>query len=77
MGSIKAISFDKTGTLTKGVPVVTDFHVLNENMEEKNLLALLAALESRSGHPLASAIMNKAKKHLSFIKILWLKILLL
>ncbi|MEK9198194.1 heavy metal translocating P-type ATPase [Ureibacillus sp. 179-F W5.1 NHS] len=62
MGSIKAISFDKTGTLTKGVPVVTDFHVLNENMEEKNLLALLAALESRSGHPLASAIMNKAKE---------------
>ena len=30
MGALKAIAFDKTGTLTKGVPVVTDFEVLNK-----------------------------------------------
>ncbi|GEN31176.1 P-type E1-E2 ATPase [Cerasibacillus quisquiliarum] len=29
MGALKAIAFDKTGALTKGIPVVTDFNVLN------------------------------------------------
>ena len=35
MGALKAIAFDKTGTLTKGVPVLTDFNVLNKAANEK------------------------------------------
>ena len=62
MGALKAIAFDKTGTLTKGVPVVTDFTVLNNQMNEKELLAIITALEYRSQHPLASAIMKKAEE---------------
>ncbi|WP_404282805.1 heavy metal translocating P-type ATPase [Exiguobacterium aurantiacum] len=60
MGALKAIAFDKTGTLTKGVPVVTDFEVLNKGISEKELLSIVTALEYRSQHPLASAIMKKA-----------------
>ncbi|MHC9159921.1 heavy metal translocating P-type ATPase [Exiguobacterium profundum] len=61
MGALKAIVFDKTGTLTKGVPVVTDFNVLNKQANEKELLSIITALEYRSQHPLASAIMKKAE----------------
>ncbi|MFD1389133.1 heavy metal translocating P-type ATPase [Oceanobacillus oncorhynchi subsp. oncorhynchi] len=62
MGSLKAIAFDKTGTLTKGVPVVTDFNLLNRQIEEKELFSIITALEYRSQHPLASAIMKKAEQ---------------
>ncbi|WP_336867287.1 heavy metal translocating P-type ATPase, partial [Peribacillus frigoritolerans] len=62
MGALKAIAFDKTGTLTKGVPVVTDFNVLNKQINEKELLSIITALEYRSQHPLASAIMKKAEE---------------
>lgn len=62
MGALKAIAFDKTGTLTKGVPVVTDFNVLNNHMNKRELLAIITALEFRSQHPLASAIMKKAEE---------------
>ncbi|OEK66687.1 cadmium transporter [Staphylococcus equorum] len=60
IGALKAIAFDKTGTLTKGVPVVTDFKVINNRVDEREILSIIAALEYRSQHPLASAIMNKA-----------------
>ncbi|QQK79363.1 cadmium-translocating P-type ATPase [Salicibibacter cibi] len=60
-GSLKAIAFDKTGTLTKGVPVVTDFSLFHPG-DEDELLAKVTALESRSQHPLASAIVDKAKQ---------------
>ena len=56
-GALKAIAFDKTGTLTKGSPTVTDFINLSG---DENLLGIIAALESRSGHPLANAIIQKA-----------------
>ncbi|WP_040980506.1 MULTISPECIES: heavy metal translocating P-type ATPase [Oceanobacillus] len=62
MGALKAIAFDKTGTLTKGVPIVTDFNLLNKQVEEKELLSIITALEYRSQHPLASAIMKKAEQ---------------
>ncbi|MGJ9460014.1 heavy metal translocating P-type ATPase [Oceanobacillus sp. CF4.6] len=62
LGAIKAIAFDKTGTLTKGMPMVTDFQVLNDQVEEKELLSIVTALEYRSQHPLASAIMKKAEQ---------------
>src|SRR5699024_7791859 len=65
------IAFDKTGTLTKGVPVVTDFNVLNNQTNEKELLAIITALEYRSQHPLASAIMKKAEEeNISYSEVL-------
>ncbi|MDP1421764.1 heavy metal translocating P-type ATPase [Peribacillus simplex] len=62
-GALKAIAFDKTGTLTKGVPEVTDFTVLSDVLNEQDVLAIAAALESRSQHPLAAAILQKAENH--------------
>ncbi|RED76005.1 heavy metal translocating P-type ATPase [Cohnella phaseoli] len=62
MGALKAIAFDKTGTLTKGVPVVTDFNIFNKKTNETELLSIITALEYRSQHPLASAIMRKAEE---------------
>lgn len=62
IGLLKAIAFDKTGTLTKGVPVVTDYKMLNHNTNQKELLSIITALEYHSQHPLASAIMKKAEE---------------
>jgi Cd2+/Zn2+-exporting ATPase len=62
-GSLKAIAFDKTGTLTKGIPVVTDYVMLTDELTERELLAHIAALEYHSQHPLASAIMKKAEEN--------------
>src|SRR5699024_9549489 len=62
MGALKALVFEKTGTLNKGVPVVTDFKVLNNKTNEKELFSIITALEYRSQHPLASAIMKKAEE---------------
>ncbi|MDV7766165.1 heavy metal translocating P-type ATPase [Peribacillus sp. CSMR9] len=62
-GALKAIAFDKTGTLTKGVPEVTDFTVLSDVLNEQGVLAIAAALESRSQHPLATAILQKAEQN--------------
>lgn len=61
MGALRAIAFDKTGTLTKGTPVVTDFINLEESLTDTELFSWLAALEYRSQHPLASAILKKAE----------------
>ena len=54
------MAFDKTGTLTHGEPAVTDVIPLQGN--EGELLALAAGLEHFSEHPLAKAIMNKARE---------------
>jgi len=59
-GSLKVIAFDKTGTLTKGVPSVTD--VVTYNGNENELMAITAAIEKGSQHPLASAIIRKAEE---------------
>lgn len=56
-GALKAIAFDKTGTLTKGGPAVTDFINFSD---DESLLEKVAALEAKSQHPLASAIIKKA-----------------
>jgi Zn2+/Cd2+-exporting ATPase len=61
MGAIKAIAFDKTGTLTEGIPVVTDY-LPQQNTDANEVLAIIAALENGSQHPLASAIIKKAKQ---------------
>ncbi|MDU4960371.1 MAG: heavy metal translocating P-type ATPase [Sporomusaceae bacterium] len=60
MGGIQAIAFDKTGTLTHGRPVVTEILPLGEKNEQE-LLALAAAVEKWSEHPLAAAIVEKSK----------------
>ncbi|MBP2656172.1 MAG: heavy metal translocating P-type ATPase [Firmicutes bacterium] len=60
VGGIRAIAFDKTGTLTVGRPAVTDI-LLTGNMSEDEFLALAAAIEKWSEHPLAQAIVARAK----------------
>ena len=60
LGRLKAIAFDKTGTITHGEPEVTDVVALGQPDAEK-LLALAAAAESRSGHPLAQAVVRAAQ----------------
>ena len=58
---IDTIVLDKTGTITVGQPMVTDIYVANDNMEKNIFLAEATALEMGSEHPLASAIVEKAK----------------
>jgi len=56
---LRVIAFDKTGTLTIGRPVVTD--IVAYDLSEKEVLALAGSIESRSEHPIAEAIVRKAK----------------
>jgi Cd2+/Zn2+-exporting ATPase len=58
LASTTAIVFDKTGTLTQGKPAVTD--IVAGGRSEAELLALAAAVERGSSHPLAEAICRKA-----------------
>lgn len=59
---LKAIAMDKTGTLTEGRPKVVELVPLG-NRTEAQLLEFAAALEARSEHPLARAILDEARKH--------------
>jgi Cu2+-exporting ATPase len=59
---IQSIVFDKTGTLTEGKPRVTDVIALPP-LDERELLRLEAGAESRSGHPLSKALLDKAARH--------------
>lgn len=58
LAEIKAIAFDKTGTLTKGKPEVTDYY-FTDNVNESDVIDIVVALEKKSNHPLASAILEK------------------
>lgn len=60
LGKAKVIAFDKTGTLTMGKPEVKD--IVAYGMSEEELLKIAAIGESYSEHPLAKAIINKAKE---------------
>jgi Cd2+/Zn2+-exporting ATPase len=58
LGKVKTVAFDKTGTLTVGRPRVTDIVVVSGS--EEDLLAKAAAVEARTSHPLAAAIVAEA-----------------
>ncbi len=58
---VSVVALDKTGTLTKGRPELTDL-VPAEGFEYKEVLALVAAIETRSEHPIAEAIVAAAKQ---------------
>ncbi len=59
---INMVIFDKTGTLTKGEPVVTDVVKIKNETNERMVLKLAASIEKNSEHPLAQAVVNKAKE---------------
>lgn len=54
------VALDKTGTLTRGRPELTDL-VVTEGFDRSDVLALVAAVEARSEHPVAQAIVGAAK----------------
>ncbi len=60
-GKIDFVILDKTGTVTEGKPQVTDLRP-NEEITKEELLAVAAALEEKSEHPLAKAIREHAQK---------------
>lgn len=60
-GNLSVIAFDKTGTLTEGKPKVTDIIPTN-GLPDKEFLAIASAIESRSEHPLAEAIVKYSKE---------------
>jgi len=65
--SLEVIAFDKTGTLTEGKPQLTDLVPLNGYTEEE-LLSIAAGAESLSEHPIAQAIVDRARAlELSFV----------
>ena len=59
LAEIKTIAFDKTGTLTLGQPTLTDFFVA-PGLEKNAVLALAAAAEQHSEHPIANALIEAA-----------------
>ena len=59
-GRTQIVALDKTGTITEGAPRVTDL-LPAEGVTETELLTLAAALESRSEHPLAKAVLANAE----------------
>lgn len=59
---ITAMVFDKTGTLTEGEFGVKRVQVTNPDFDETKLLAMVAALEQQSQHPIAQGIVREAKK---------------
>jgi len=61
ISNLQAIGFDKTGTLTKGAPEVTDIIAVAPH-DEKGLLQIAAAGENPSIHPLAQAVVLRARK---------------
>lgn len=61
LAGVNAILLDKTGTLTVGRPVLENFYSLSA-IEEKEALRLAAAAEAQSNHPLAHAVVERARQ---------------
>ena len=60
-GKVSVVALDKTGTITMGEPAVTDI-VPADGVSRGELLTLAGALESKSEHPLAAAVMKQAEQ---------------
>jgi Cu+-exporting ATPase len=60
LGDVAVVALDKTGTVTKGRPELTDL-IAAEGFAEAEVLALVAAVETRSEHPIGEAIVAAAK----------------
>ncbi|MCX6344924.1 MAG: cation-translocating P-type ATPase [Armatimonadetes bacterium] len=61
LAEVSVVAFDKTGTLTIGKPTITEIIPFNGH-DSNEILAIAASVESRSEHPLADAIINKARE---------------
>ena len=61
-GKVKIVALDKTGTITRGKPVVTDVCPVADD-KKSELLQVAVALEEKSEHPLAKAVVNYAREH--------------
>ena len=59
--NLRTIVLDKTGTITKGQPALTDVHAA-EGFDEQEILAVAAAVEAGSEHPIARAVVEGAKQ---------------
>ncbi|WP_445504410.1 heavy metal translocating P-type ATPase [Microvirga sp. G4-2] len=57
---VEVVALDKTGTLTRGRPELTDL-IVAESFDDADVLGLVAAVETRSEHPIAEAIVDAAK----------------
>jgi len=58
--NLNVVVFDKTGTLTRGEPIVTD--IIEASETESEILRIAGSIENNSEHPLAQAIVSKAKE---------------
>ncbi len=61
LGKVNFMVLDKTGTVTKGLPTVTDISPVGDHSVDE-VLTVLASLEEHSEHPLAQAVVERAKK---------------
>ena len=62
MGAVRAIAFDKTGTLTLGRSRLTDILSLRDDLDERRLLTLAAAVQTHSEHHLGDATLRAARE---------------
>jgi len=60
LSDVRVVAFDKTGTLTEGMPRLTDLDV-SSGLDRANVLAKIAAVETKSEHPIARAIVAAAE----------------
>ncbi len=61
LAKVDVIAFDKTGTLTIGQPEVARIRLFDPGTTEEELLRLAAAAERRSSHPIAAAVLRRAR----------------
>lgn len=62
LAKVTTIVFDKTGTLTVGSPTVNHVELIDKSLDENYLVQMAAAVDRRSSHPLAKAILSYADK---------------
>lgn len=71
--NLSVVVFDKTGTLTKGQPAVTDIIKI---LKSANVLQIAASIEKNSEHPLAQAVVDKAKiENIELLKVTKFKVI--